>query len=355
MKKLRLNKNTKIIAAIIITTFCVLILIKYPDLSAEGIRKGAELCAGTMVPSLFPFLVVSSFFSNSGAVDFLGEKTENFFRRFFSFSGNAGSVFVMGLFSGFPVGCSLAGELYSRNKITSDEAKRIILSSVNAGPAFVIGAVGSMMLSSFRAGCIIFLSLTLSSVFMAFISKYILPSEEKSDAYSPVRPTSLSDALVKSVYSSSKNMLLICSWILLFSSAINIFSGVSENERLADSVRIFAEVSSGCKRIAETKNPAHLAFVIGWSGLCVHCQVLPHVIRAGLKLKYFFCARLFHASFSALICAGLMKIFPCEISVFSSGTQATATLFAAGAPAAAGLLLMCAIFILDLDTHRKMC
>ncbi len=316
---------------------------------------GAELCAGTMVPSLFPFLVVSSFASNSGAIDFLGEKTEKFFKKFFSFSGNAGSVFVMGLFSGFPVGCSLASDLYSKNRITRNEAKRIVLSGVNAGPAFVIGAVGTMMLSSFRAGCIIFLSLTLSSVFIGYISKYILSSEEVPAGYSPVRQISLTDALVTSVYSSSKSMLLICAWILIFSSAINIFSGISENGRIIDLVRIFAEVSAGCKKISETKNPAHLAFVIGWSGLCVHCQVMPYVIKVGLKLKYFFCARLFHAALSSLVCAGFMKVFPCEISVFSSGTEATVTAFAASAPAAAGLLLMCAIFILDLDTHKKMC
>lgn len=355
MKKLLLRKKGKIIFPVIITVFSAIVLIKYPALSAEGIRKGSELCAGTMVPSLFPFLVVSSFFLHSSAIDFFGRKTEKFFRKLFSFSGSGGSAFVMGLFSGFPVGCSLADELRSQNRITSNEAKRIILSSVNAGPAFVIGAVGSMILSSYKAGCIIFLSLTLSSVFMAFVSKFILPSEETADSSPPSSTPHLSDALVKAVYSSSKNMLLICGWILIFSSAINIFSSVCANERLADFVRIFAEVSAGCEKISETKNPSYLAFVIGWSGLCVHCQVLPCVIRAGLRLKYFFCARLFHASLSALVCAGLMKIFPCEISVFSSGTQASPALFAVSAPAAAGLLLMCAIFILDLDTHKKMC
>ncbi len=354
LKKLKPDKNLKIFFALILSVLFACVLIKYPSLSSEGILKGLGLSAGTMVPSLFPFIVVSTFAANSGAVDFLGRKTDKFFRKTFKLSGTAGSIVFFGLFGGFPVGCSMASNLYSQNKITSSEAKRIALSSVNAGPAFVIGAVGTMMLSSFRAGVIIFVSLSLSSLIIAFITKWILPSDTETEK-SSTSEISLSDALVSSVYSSSKTMLLICAWILVFSCFINILTSTAENEKLSGLIKIFAEVSQGCEQISETKNPAHLAFVIGWSGLCVHCQVLPHVIKTGLKIRYFICSRLFHACLSSLICAGFLKMFPCDISVFSTGTSAIVRTFAVSAPAAAGLLLMCAIFILDLDTRRKMC
>lgn len=354
LKKLKLNKNHKIFFALILSLLFACVLIKYPTLSSEGILKGLELSASTMVPSLFPFIVVSTFAANSGAVDFLGKKTDKFFRKIWGLSGTAGSIILFGLFGGFPVGCSMAGNLYSQNKITSSEAKRIALSSVNAGPAFVIGAVGTMMLSSFKAGVIIFVSLSLSSLTIAFLTKWILPSDTETKKTSSAE-VSLSDALVTSVYSSSKTMFLICAWILVFSCFINIMTGNLENEKISGLIKIFSEVSLGCERISETKNPAHLAFVIGWSGLCVHCQTLPHVIKTGLKIKYFLCSRLFHACLSSLICAGILKLFPCDISVFSSGTSLVVRTFAVSAPAAAGLLLMCAIFILDLDTHKKMC
>ena len=354
LRKLKLNKNYKIFFALILSALLAFVLIKYPSLSSEGILKGLGLSAGTMVPSLFPFIVVSTFASNSGAIDYLGQKTDKFFRKIFRLSGAAGSIILFGLFGGFPVGCSMAANLYSQKKITSSEAKRIALSSVNAGPAFVIGAVGTMMLSSFRAGIIIFISLSLSSLIIAFITKWILPSDSETDKTSTTE-ISLPDALVSSVYSSSKTMFLICAWILVFSCFINILTGTSENEKMSELIKIFSEVSQGCEQISATKNPAHLAFVIGWSGLCVHCQVLPHVLKTGLKIRYFLCSRLFHACLSSLICAGILKFFPCDISVFSTGTSAAVRTFATSAPAAAGLLLMCAIFILDLDTRKKMC
>lgn len=349
------NKNTKFFLALIISVTMAILLLKFPLLSSEGIRKGLEISAGTMIPSLFPFLVISSFAGQSGAIDFLGKKTDKFFRRIFGCSGKTGSVFLFSLFSGFPSGCSLASELYEKNKITQNEAKRIALSSVNAGPAFVVGAVGSMYLESSKAGIIMFLSLSLSSLLIAFFTKLFLPSSQYEEIYAETEKAPLSEAFVSSVYSGSENMLRICGWILLFSCLTNIISGTLHNGTFSFLVKVFSEVSSGCKEMSLTKNPSHLAFVIGWSGLCVHCQLLPYIIRIGLKIKFFLCSRLFHAGLSALITAAFIKIFPCEISVFSSGTEAAVKAFAVSAPAAAGLLLMCIIFILDLDSNKKIC
>ncbi len=354
LKKIKLNKNTKIIFVSVICVISAFFLLKYPLLSAEGIRKGLELSAQTMIPSLFPFLVVSCFANLSGVIDFLGEKTDKFFRKTFALSGRAGSIIFFGLFSGFPVGCSMAATLFEQNKITQNEAKRIVLGSVNAGPAFVIGAVGTMMLSSYKAGIIIFVSLTASSLIISFLTRFILAEgSEKIETDAQVPP--LSEAFVSSVYSASKSMFSICGWIIVFSCILNILSAKATNENLFSFLKSVFEVSMGCTEFSATKNPAVMSAVIGWSGLCVHCQVLPYIIKTGLKIKYFFCARLLQSMLAALLCSGLLQIFPCEISTFSSGTSPMVQTFAVSAPAAAGLLLMSAIFILDLDTHKKMC
>lgn len=354
MKKLLSERNIKIISYALVCIFSVFLLLKFPSLSTEGIRKGLELCAGTMIPSLFPFLVISSFAVSSGLLELSGSKTEKFFRKTMGLSPAAGMIVFFSVWSGFPVGCSMASSLLSQNKISVDEAKRIMLSSVNAGPAFVICAVGTMMMSSLRAGIIIYASLTIASLIITFISRFILPDcGEKNKTVSS--PSDFSEALVTSVYNASKSMFTICGWILLFSCFLNIMSGKIENENISTIFNAIAEVSLGCKNFSKTASPVILSAVIGWGGLCVHCQVLPFVRKSGLKVRYFFCGRLLHSMLSALICAGLVKIFPCDISVFSSGTPAISQTFAVSAPAAAGLLIMCAIFVLDLDTHKKMC
>ncbi len=354
LKKFLADKKIKIFIYILLCTFSVFLLLKFPLFSAEGIRKGLELCAGTMIPSLFPFLVISSFAVSSGILDLTGKKSEKFFKKLLGLSPAAGMVVFFSLWSGFPTGCSMASKLLSQNKIHPDEAKRIMLSSVNAGPAFVICAVGTMMLSSLKAGVIIYASLTFASLIITILSRFILPDcREKNKTVS--KTPDFSEALVTSVYGASKSMFSICGWILIFSCFLNIASTKFESENMSTIFNAISEVSLGCKSFAKSANPVILSAVIGWGGLCVHCQVLPYVRKAELKLRYFFCGRLLHSMLSSLMCAGLVKIFPCEISVFSSGTSVISQTFAVSAPAAAGLLIMCAIFVLDLDTHKKMC
>lgn len=353
MKKISINKNAKTIFAIIVSIFSALILLRFPAICAEGVVRGIEISSQTVVPSLFPFLVLSSFVQSSGVLDFAGEKTNRFFGKVFNFSGKAGCTVFFSLFAGFPVGCSLASSLLSQNKICRNEAKRIALSSVNAGPAFVIGAVGTALLSSVRAGVIIFVSLSLSSLMIAFLSRFILPSEKITQS-SEKSSLSLSESLVSSVYNASKSMFIICAWIILFSCFLNIVSSRTQSDTFSVASKAFLEVTSGCCALAGKESPVVICAVLGWCGLCVHCQVFPYILKIGLNAKYYFCSRILHSMLSSVICYGLFKIFPYQVSVFSTGTEAMVKTFAVSAPATAGLLLMCVIFILDLDTAKEM-
>ncbi len=353
MKKLtRFNSEIKKVILISVCVYFAFLLIKYPSLSADGVRKGLHLSAGTMVPSLFPFLVLSGFLTESGVIDLLGRKSDKLFRKIFNSSGTAGSAVFISLFSGFPVGAKTACSLYEKNKITKTEAHRIALSSVNAGPAFVIGAVGSMMLSSVQAGVIIFVSLSVSSILIFFLTRFIF---EENDVLPSIKNStpSVSEALVNAVYSSSKAIILICAWVLVFSCIANILSAKITNENYLSYIKAILEVSIGCEEMAEKKSPVILSAVLAWSGLSVHCQIFPYIQKIGLKAKHLFCSRLTHAMLASLICTFLLKIFPCEISVFSNMSQISLKVFSVSAPAAAGLILMCAIFVLDLDRLKK--
>ncbi len=352
--KLKKIKNIKVIVCTFLCLLFAYILIKYPSVCAEGVKEGLELCLQTMIPSLFPFLVLASFASSSGVIDFFGKKSDAFFKKFFGLSGAAGSCVIFSLFGGFPVGCSMASSLYGQNRINSSEAKRIALGCVNAGPAFVIGAVGTMMLSSRKAGIIIFASLSLSSLAIAFLTRFFVSSDNAS-SLPEANNFSVAQAVVSSVYNASKSMFSVCGWILLFSCFLGFLSSIVQNEKLLIVLKSVLEVSLGCNEAVKEKNPAIITAILGWSGLCVHCQVFAYITKIGLKIKYFFCARFFQALLSSFICGILLKLFPCEISVFSSGTSAVAKSFAVSLPAALGLLLMCVILILDLDSYKKMC
>ena len=56
----------------------IFLLVSFPDVISSGIRNGLFLCANTLIASMFPFFVLSSFLLRTGAVEYMGK----FFDRF---------------------------------------------------------------------------------------------------------------------------------------------------------------------------------------------------------------------------------------------------------------------------------
>jgi len=351
-------KKTGVISFYFILLICVIsatLMIVFPSDFSQGVRAGLTLCAETMIPSMFPFFILSSFMTRSGMIDLIGRKTEKFFRKIFALSGKSGSVFLLSLFSGFPVGARTVSLLLERKEMSEKEAQRLMLCSVNAGPAFTVSAVGASMLASRKAGIIIFASLTLSSLIICFLSRFIIEKEERCPvSYRKEDRENLSSSLINAVSDATASMMSVSGWIVLFSCACFVAESIDVIEKNSLLFRAAFEVSIGCEKACQQGNIPLVTAVIGWSGLCVHCQVFSAVIKSNLKKRLFFISRIFHSALSMIICDLLLKAFPCSISVFAN-TASSIGKFYSSAPAVAGLLLMSAILISDLETNRKVC
>ena len=57
------------------------------------------------------------------------------------------------------------------------------------------------------------------------------------------------------------------------------------------------------------------AFLLGWAGLSVHCQVLSFLGDSGLSPRTYLAGKLLHGGLSALFVAGLTRLIPLEAPV----------------------------------------
>lgn len=315
----------------------------FPQKISNAAKDGLELCVSTMIPTLFPLLVLTSFLLRSGAIDYPGRKADTIALKLFGLSGNAAAVFLISLFSGFPVGASLVSKLTGEGKITKSEGARLMTCCVNAGPAFVIGAVGAEMFQSRRAGAILFASLTLSAVTAFVLTRFVMKSETAASFQTNV--PDFSSSLVGSVFDAAQSMVSICGWIIVF-SCVGAF--VSQN---AEKAMMFLEVSIGCKISSGYPLPV-TALIIGWGGVCVHCQVFHAVVKSEMKKTTFFFFRLLNGVLASGICAVLVRIFPCAVQTLASSPEKVSAAMTSNAAACAGLLLMCAILIVDFEETR---
>ncbi len=315
-----------------------------PATMINGVSGALTLCGSAVIPSLFPFLVISDFLVRSGLCEVMGNILSAITGWLFKLPGSAGCAILISTVGGYPVGARMTAQLLEKGKITLRQSRRMMLFCINAGPAFVIGTVGSTMLLSRKAGVILYISLIVSAMFIGIIMRFISEGEfdirqEKSD----FNPSVMSECVLH----STNSMLTMCGWIMLFSCINAYISKLPFNESTLVWINIITEVTTGCASASESFPVSVQALVMGWAGLSVHCQIMPFVKATGLKITHFFLSRIIHGSLATAIAMILFRLFPCETSVFSARPEILPAAFSVSAPAAAAMLVLSVFVIME--------
>ncbi len=348
------DKAKNIILIFVTLTACVMLFVE-ADLCAAGIKEGLIMCAGTVIPSLFPFMVASQFILKSGLADFLGSLLGSVTEKLFKQPGVTAGVILMSLIGGFPVGAKMTADLLSAGRITENQAQRLNLFCINAGPAFIIGTVGSMFLGSRKAGIILYVSTSAASLTVGMLTRIIadkgrcVPARDET-AYIADPVTAFS----QSTADSARAMLSICAWIVIFNGVIKCITSLGSGAFVITVCGIL-EVTSGIKLSSGVLPFPAAAALLSFGGLSVHCQIYSFISKSRLNMGYFYLARIIASAISSLMCAVLIKIIPCEISTFNTNSQLLPAAYSISVPAAAALIFMCAVLIFEVDTDKKTC
>lgn len=350
MKKFKISGFAVPVAAV--GAACM--LVACPECCVKGAVSGLVTCASVVIPSLFPFLIVSNFVALSPSCSSVMRVLSPVMRHVFRLPACAAPAVLFGFFGGYPVGCSVAAGLYQKGSIDAEQAQRITCFCVNAGPAFVITAVGTVMLGNTRTGVVLFLSVLLSGIILGFALGLTAPKPRKKTEKEIFSLTN-SQALVESVENGAVAMMKICAWTVVFSCVSGLLSHWNLSADMLTALNCVLEVTAGCTAAAKSANLCTLAAVLGWGGLCVGLQVLGNVKTVGTRPLVFFAFRAVNAGLAAVICGVLVRLFPLEVSVFSNVASVSARQFSYSLPATAALICLCTVFIIDLDRNRKLC
>ena len=89
-------------AALFFPVFFGAALLFFPDVSAAAAREGVTLCLQTVLPSLFPFFVLSSLLVQSDVPRLLSRAMAGVMYPLFGVSGAGASALILGLLGGYP-------------------------------------------------------------------------------------------------------------------------------------------------------------------------------------------------------------------------------------------------------------
>lgn len=346
----------KNLLSLVIVSAIAACLIIYPKDTAQGIKNGFLLLGNSLIPSLFPFMVLSSYIAQSG----ISQMISKFFKKPFQYIFKTDSYgivpLILGILGGYPVGAKTVSELYTAGRISQNDAQRLLYWCINPSPAFVVTAVGTFMLGNTSSGVILYVSCLFSSLTVGFFCRFI--SDGKSSVVAEAtKNTDGGNAFVKSVASGSEAMFSVCGWVLTFSVFAALCDALKLPPTLSCLIKSASEVTTGCENAASSNlSLPVIAAILGFGGFAVICQCGVYCVVCKTKTKFFICSRLLNSALSTIYCSFLLKLFPqcAEVSVVIETGIATFTLYhSLGATLI--LITMCILLILEVDNRKKMC
>ena len=316
-------------------------LVLWPQQSMEAASTGLGLCANVIIPSLFPFFVLSGLVVELGLAGYVGRALEGVMYPLFRVPGSCASALALGFVGGYPVGARTAINLYERGFCSKTEAERLLAFCNNSGPAFILGVVGAGVFCDSRIGVLLYLAHAAASVCVGLIFRFYKGSEGRdgmrSAVRSDIRAQRLSTAFTETVKSSFLSTLNICAFVVFFTVVIRMLTASGILPALSKGLgMLFApfgmteewgrrlltgvlEVSSGVWSLTgEGSLGGRLsmaAFMLGWAGISVHCQVLSFLGDSRLSAGTYLTGKMLHGGLSALFVGVLARFFPLEEQV----------------------------------------
>lgn len=314
--------------------WATLALVLWPEQSMGAMRDGIKLCGNVILPSLFPFFVLSSLVVELGMSRYLGKLLEPVMAPLFRVNGNCSAALALGFVGGYPVGARTAIQIYETGQCSRTEAERMLAFCNNSGPAFILGVVGAGVFGSGAAGLLLYLAHLLASLLVGVLFRFYKPQDgpqTRRGRGPQFQAASFPKAFTRSVTGALTSTLNICAFVLFFTVFLRILAhagilrllggllsallaplGMDQTwaERLLTGL---VEVSSGVSSLTDGTLSGRLsmaAFMLGWAGVSVHCQVLAFLGDSGLSVRTYLVGKLLHGGLSALLARLLFRLIP---------------------------------------------
>ena len=287
----------------------MLLLILDSKTALSGAQEGLSLCIRTVVPSLFPFFVLSILLTGS----LMGVNLP-LLRPIGNLMGipqGAESILIAGFLGGYPVGAQAVGSAVRNGQLSSMDARRMLAFCNNAGPAFLFGMASSLFPRLWMAWllwCIHILS--------AIIVSVLLPGKS-SAAVMPA--CSAAPTIPEAMLRALRIMAQVCGWVILFRVIITFFSQWF-GWLLPDTVQVIVsgilELSNGCCALGDIENTG-LRFILcsgflAFGGICVSMQTVS--VADGLDMTLYLPGKLAQTLLSLSLSMLLQPLLPEEMT-----------------------------------------
>ena len=338
------HRSWRILQALGLAAWAAFLLLR-PRQAAQAVTEGLSLCAGAVLPALFPFFVCTGLCGALGITQKLAAAVCGPLARWLGVSPQGAAVFVTGLLGGYPAGAQGAVQEYRAGRLSAPEAEHLARIANQSGPGFVFSMAGAGVFGSAGAGLALWLCQLVSAAFLGRILRDRAPRPTEGAQKTAAPPLPFPAAFTQAVKSAGSVSFTVCTVVVTFC----VLSGALDTvlpAGLPAALRILLsgvlELSGGAALLAQAALPRAGAFILcsfllAFGGLGVAAQVASVMQDAGLRTRGYLRGKLLQGLLAALI--------SCPAACFLFGRRAEAVRLAA---------LLCAVGMICLLFRKVM-
>lgn len=290
----------------------MVILILDGNTALTGAADGITLCLRTVIPSLFPFLVLSIM-----ATSYLANTRIKLFSpiaRLLRIPQGSEILWLIGMLGGYPTGACLIADAYRSKRLNEENSRRMLAFCSNAGPAFIFG-FGAVLFHDKIYCCLLWGIHILTSLLIGILTPGGTAETWKS-------ATSKHRGVTDCVLDAAKTMASVCSWIVLF----RVILSFCQRWFLwllpvwcSALLQAMTELANGTVALSQVQeeNLCFILFsiVLGFGGLCVLMQTL--AVCSGLNTELYLPGKLTQCILSGLIATMVVAREPLLLLYFA--------------------------------------
>jgi sporulation integral membrane protein YlbJ len=310
-----LKNNFKFILISLPLIFFAAAIIIFPDKYIPTTLQGIALWAECVLPSLFPFMVITLILIKTGCADVAAKPLQSLTKKC-NLPPSSAVIFLMSVVSGYPAGSRIVYEYFSQGKIDSSDCKKLSVLCSSSGPLFLLGSVGYKMFSSQIAGVKLLVAHLFAVVFSSLLYCALSPQKSQGEfTHLPIK--SGDNVLYNSFYQAVVAVLVSGGFICFFYT----FAKVVQDSNLLLPLNIilsqlfgknFAqgfcygliEATGGCSYLAASGSNSALpaaGFLITFGGASIILQQLCYLTKCGVKARFFIPFKFIQATLCFLI------------------------------------------------------
>ena len=285
----------------IILLFLFIVMLLFPKATFDGASEGLLLWFQIVLPTLFPFMIVSNLFINTNSVFYISRMLKPFLQRLFRISEQACYVVLIGFLCGYPMGAKVISDLISNNYISKEEGKYLLSFCNNTSPMFIISFI---VMQNFKLK-----SILLPTVFILFLSPFLCSflfrlfyRIPETTIYNPSNHIQLNFSIFDNAITNGlESITKVGGYIIVFSIIFSLCKDLPWNWFLPT-----LEISSGIPWIMSNNLPLTVAYpyvlaCTSFGGFCSIAQTYSVMQETKLPLFPYIIEKLITATVTSLL------------------------------------------------------